>query len=71
MHYSNNNPEFAYDIENFFLDTVDHEKDLGVTFDNRLRFTMHINNIIAKANSRLGIIRRNFTNLTPSFPTHL
>ena len=65
MHYGNNNPEFAYNMENFFLDTVDHEKDLGVTFDNKLRFTMHINNIIAKANSRLGIIRRNFTNLTP------
>lgn len=66
MHYGNNNPEFVYRINDYHLDIVDHEKDLGVTFDNKLRFTKHINNIVAKANSRLGIIRRNFTNLTPT-----
>lgn len=54
-------------IENkdIILEQVDHFKDLGVIFDNHLSFQHHSNEKINKAYSILGIIKRNFTYLTP------
>ena len=40
-----------------------NEKDLGVTFDSELSFRTHIKNIVAKANSRVGLIKRTFTKM--------
>ena len=40
-------------------------KDLGVTFDNRLKFGKHINNKINTAYQKLGIVKRNFIYLIP------
>ena len=40
-------------------------KYLGVIFDNRLKFDMHINNKINAAYQMLGIVKRNFIYLTP------
>jgi hypothetical protein len=52
------------------LPVDDTEKDLGVTFDSELKFDTHYRNIIAKANSRVGIIKRTFSSLnTQNFPT--
>ena len=45
------------------LTQVEFEKDLGVTFDRQLKFTEHIENCTAKANQRVGLIRRNFNYL--------
>ena len=42
------------------LENFNHIKDLGVIIDNRLNFNKHINDKIKKANSMLGIIKRNF-----------
>ena len=64
LHFGKNNPLNDY----FFIskdDTVEiptctEEKDLGVTFDSTLKFDIHINNIVKKANGILGLIRRNF-----------
>ena len=39
--------------------------DLGVTFDNKLKFDDHIYNAISKAYQMLGIVKRNFIYLTP------
>ena len=36
------------------------EKDLGVKFDDSLKFDTHINEIINKANRILGIVRKTF-----------
>ena len=67
LHVGKKNPR-----QNYFMMTghdkvkIDHtieEKDLGVTFDSDLNFDRHINNVIAKANKMLGIIRRSFTYL--------
>lgn len=50
------------------LEKVDIINDLGVTFDSRLKFDQHISTKIHKANSLLGLIRRNFSNLSiPAF----
>ena len=44
-------------------------KYLGVIFDNRLKFDMHINNKINAAYQMLGIVKRNFIYLTPNRPS--
>ena len=49
-----------YNIEGIEIENVNHIKDLGVTFDSKLRFDMHIQDKINKANCMLGIIKRNF-----------
>lgn len=51
------------------LSSDQSEKDLGITFDVTLNFESHISNITAKANSRVGLIRRSFTTLNKhNFP---
>ena len=64
MYYGRNNPKHEY---HFYKGTEAHkiaecseEKDLGVIFDDTLKFDLHINAAIKKANSMLGLIRRNF-----------
>ena len=44
--------------------TIQKEKVLGVTFDNKLKFSLHNQNYVKTANRNLGIIRRSFTYLT-------
>ena len=50
-------------MNGYNLQTDTEEKDLGVTFDTNLTFQPHIGNIISKANSRVGIIKRTFNKL--------
>ena len=45
------------------LENVRHEKDLGVTIDDRLTFEQHIQEKITKANQIMGLIRRSFIHL--------
>ncbi len=67
LHIGNNNSNKYYlsdkDRNIFEVKQVDQEKDLGVTFDSKLKFSQHVNNQIAKANRNLGIIFRSFTYL--------
>lgn len=48
----------TYKISNNTLDTVDHVRDLGITFDSKLLFDLHVCNISRKANQMLGFIFR-------------
>ena len=41
------------------LSTTDHCKYLGVTLQSNLKFDIHVQEIVAKANCTLGLIRRN------------
>ncbi len=43
------------------INQVDKEKDLGVTFQNNLKFNQHISEKISKANRNLGLIFKTFT----------
>jgi hypothetical protein len=45
------------------LQNTTSEKDLGVTVDNQLKFSEHINNIVSKANRVLGCIKHTFKHL--------
>ena len=50
---------------------VNEEKDLGVTFQDDLKFTKHINNCVNKANRMIGIIKRTFTEIDKDIFTTL
>ena len=42
------------------INSVSHEKDIGVTFDAKLNFDKHISNIVGKANQMTGLLKRSF-----------
>lgn len=50
--------DFNYSIDNTSLEKVSSMRDLGVIFDNKLNFNMHIDCKIAKAYSMLGFVKR-------------
>ena len=46
------------------LENMKEISDLGIIFDSKLRFDQHIQNKVNKAYNILGIINRNFRNLS-------
>ena len=50
----------SYFLKFHNLDTVQEEVDLGVTVDNQLKFSKHVDTKISKANKILGLIRHTF-----------
>ena len=65
IHYGKDNPVHEYTMNSVPLSADTSEKDLGVTFDTSLNFKTHIGNMIAKANSRVGLVKRAFSKLNP------
>ncbi|XP_076038459.1 uncharacterized protein LOC143023741 [Oratosquilla oratoria] len=61
MHFGHGNPRTNYKLGERNLDKSTVEKDLGVFVSTDLKSSTHAAMIAAKANSRLGIIKRNFT----------
>ena len=57
----------CYNMNGQVLKNTECEKDLGVYFDKSLRFEHHINTIIKKANSTLGIVRKTFDHLDKKY----
>lgn len=51
-----------YNINNIQLSEVNTVKDLGVTFDTKLKFDAHINSIVKKSYSMLGFVMRTSSN---------
>ena len=51
-----------YTLDNEILRTVDHHPYLGVELSSDLKWTNHISKVIAKANSTLGLLKRNMKN---------
>ena len=45
---------------------IDSVKDLGVIMDNRLRFDIHINQIVSRAHRLANLIHKCFTSKDPS-----
>jgi len=64
IHLGSNNIGRDYEMNANSIKTSIEEKDLGVLIDNKLHFRQHIENITNSANKMLGIIKRNFKNLT-------
>lgn len=49
---------FPYKLNGTLLSCVNEFKYLGVTITNDLKWSTHVHNIVKKANSRLGFLRR-------------
>ena len=64
IQYGKNNPKHSYHFDTQKgtqeIKVDSEEKDLGVIFDSSLKFDLHINSIVNKANKILGLIKRNF-----------
>ena len=65
IHYGRKNPCFDYYMtdENKPFPAVEEEKDLGVTFDQKMKFSNHVDGICASANRKLGVIKRTFSTM--------
>ena len=63
---SMNDCSYPYHIGDVTLPYVDCVTDIGVTYDNRLRFSSHINKIVTKASLRAKLIIRCFQSRDPS-----
>ncbi len=54
-----------YTLNGVYLQPVTEQKDLGVIITSDLKPTTHINKICAKSRSKIGLIKRCFTQLSP------
>ena len=74
LHIGNKNEKKEYymdDKSELKLKRVTNEKDVGVTFEENLKFDQHINNKINKANQLVGMIKRSFSYLDKDMFTTL
>ena len=60
LHYGRTNQEYQYIMNTKVLPNGSAIKDLGITFQNNLKFDDHISNICKTARSRLGVIKYTF-----------
>ena len=61
MHVGYNNPKNDYHLQGNILEKSDLEKDLGVFVSSDLKPSAHIAKVAAKANGRVGLIKRTFS----------
>ena len=71
MHLGASNQKHQYTMGGDVLATTDAERDLGVLVDDKLVFDKHIREIVNKANSMLGMIRRGFSCMDKEIFMHL
>jgi len=57
--------DYTFSLNGVTLQQDTEQKDLGITISQTLKPDLHIANIVKKANSRIGLIKRCFTNYTP------
>jgi hypothetical protein len=67
MHFSSNNPQKVYNIENRALETVDEIRDLGFIISKDLQFSKHCQTIVKLAAQRMNCILRTFQTRNTSF----
>ena len=58
LHYGKHNANVSYSMNDVVVPDDTSIKDLGVTFQDDLKFDEHISRICATANSRLGVIKK-------------
>lgn len=50
--------DVGYTLRNQIINRVENTRDLGVIFDNHLKFDLHIDSIVTKASKALGFVMR-------------
>ena len=71
MHVGRTNPRFTYTMEGQTLDTVDSEKDLGITVSYDLKSSYQCIQACSKARKMLGMIKRTISYKTPEIMVRL
>ena len=61
LHIGHSNPRNDYQLQGITLEKSDLEKDLGVFVSSDLKPSAQVAKIAAKANARVGLIKRTFT----------
>jgi hypothetical protein len=61
IHLGKGNPKNQYTLGNSILKHSERERDLGVIIDKTMKFSEQVNSAVGKANSVLGMIKRNIT----------
>jgi hypothetical protein len=61
IHLGKVNPKNQYTLGNSILKHSERERDLGVIIDKTMKFSEQVNSAVGKANSVLGMIKRNIT----------
>ena len=59
MHVGSSNRLFEYDMNGVYLQSVEEEKDLGVTVSNTMKPSKYVCERVKIANARVNLIRRN------------
>ena len=65
LHFGTARSYGSFYLSGALVDSVTSHKDLGIVFDNHLKFHDHTIEVTAKANRLLGIIRKSFEYLEP------
>ena len=60
VHFGSKSPNYTYFINGSQIKATDFVPDLGVYVDSQLKFGDHINKIIGKAYSRIGVLFKGF-----------
>ena len=60
LHLHKNNPLIEYFFNGNRIDSSDMINDIGVDIDSVLHFDKHIDRIVAKANTRIGLLFKGF-----------
>ena len=63
MHIGRANPQFVYTLNNKPVQQVHEERDLGILFDDQLKFHANTAQVVSKANRILALINRCFSSL--------
>jgi len=63
MHIGRSNPQFVYTLNNKLVQQVHEERDLGILFDDQLKFHANTSQVVSKANRILALINRYFSSL--------
>ena len=75
MHLGKNTSDRTYSLTKdgniSHISSVMEEKDLGVTFDEKLKFSQQVGKVVATANRKLGMIRRTFSSFDRDALLHL
>lgn len=70
IHIGRNNQQADYQLNGSSLDKSTQEKDFGIIVSSDFKSSAHVAAIAAKANSRLGITKRNSSVLTKDMCCH-
>jgi len=64
IHFGFNNPQTEYDMNGVKVQMVKEEKDLGVIVSADMKWERQYIEVVKKANKMLGLIKRNFQDIS-------